>query len=121
MRIATGILGLILGLLVLLQSCAVTTGSAFLEDDATSEAGAIGLFIGLLYFVGGAFAFGLPGVSVIVFGFAGLLGFAAAAQGEFTDLAVWAGAAIILATMAFFSRKKTKRSPGGQESEHAQS
>lgn len=112
MKIATGIIGLILGLLVLMQSCAVTTGGSLINDQTTAEAGAVGMLAAFLYFVGGAFAFALPVVSMVVFGLAALLALGAAATSDFGDLTIWGVVAMILAIMAFFawrSDKKKKR------------
>ena len=66
MKIAVGIIGIFLGLLVLMQSCAVTAGSGLLQDKATGGAGAIGMLVGLLFFIAGAFSFALPLVGTIM-------------------------------------------------------
>ena len=112
MRMAVGILGLVVGLLAFLQSCAVYVGSDMTGDTATSEAGAVGLVVGLAYLVGGAFAFGLPTVSLVVFALAALAAFAAAASGEFADLNVWGFGALILAVLSFVARRKGQRAEG---------
>jgi L-cysteine desulfidase len=75
MKIATGIIGLFLGLLVLLQSCAVTAGSGLANDSATAAAASIGMLVGLVFFIAGAFSFALPLVGAIMFFIAGLLAF----------------------------------------------
>lgn len=108
MKIATGIIAMLLGMLVLLQSCTVGTASHMIGDKASSDAGGIGLIAGFLIFVGGAFAFGLPFVSVIVFTLAGLLALMGAA--EFPDLRVWAIACFVFATMAFFAWRAGRKS-----------
>lgn len=112
MRIAVGILGLMAGLLVILQSCAVSVGSNMVGDAATSDAGAAGLLVGFACFIGGAFAFGLPTVSLVVFALAALAAFAAAASGEFDDLNVWGFGALILAALSFVARRKGQKAPG---------
>lgn len=109
MKIATGIIGIILGMLVLLQSCAVAAGSGLLNDQATGGAGMIGMFVGLLYFVAGAFAFGLPLVSAIVFVVSALFAFLASSQGDFNDLTIWGFISLVLAVMAFFSWRSAKK------------
>lgn len=109
MKIAIGIIGIMLGILVLLQSCTVGTASHMMGDAATGDAGSLGILAGLLLFIGGAFAFGLPIVSTVTFTLAGLIAFAGAA--EFPDLKVWGFVALAMAVMAFFtwrSAKKTK-------------
>lgn len=112
MKIAGGILGLLLGLLVLLQSCTVATTASLVGHEAAG-AGAAGVLVGLLFFVGGAFAFGLPIVSTIAFVLAALLAFLAAS--EFPDMGIWGGVAVALAALCFFAwrsgrpRAKTER------------
>ena len=103
MKIAVGIIGMFLGLLVLLQSCTVAAGSGLLQDKATSGAGAIGMLVGVLFFIAGAFSFGLPLVAAIMFAVAGLFAFLAATQGTFGDITIWGVVALVLALMAFFA------------------
>lgn len=112
MKIATGIIAMLLGLIVLLQSCTVGTASHLIGNQASSDAGAAGVGAGFLIFVGGAFAFALPAVSVFIFAAAGLLALTGAA--DFPDLQVWAVFSGILAAMAlvgWHSDRKKKRTP----------
>lgn len=101
MKIAVGVLGLIIGLLVLLQSCTLAGVSSLGSDASMTTAGQIGMFVGLLFFVGGAFGFGLPLVSAIVFAIAALFGFTA--SDKFTDMGVWATVALLLAALSGFA------------------
>lgn len=107
MKIAVGIIAIMLSLLVMLQSCTIGTASHMLGDQNTSEAGAMGLFAGLLLFFGGAFAFGLPVVSACLFTLAGLMALLGAA--EFPDLTIWAVIAFGLAALSFFAWRSGKR------------
>lgn len=111
MRIAVRIIGLVVGLLVMLQSCAVSTGGALADNKAFSEGGSVGLLVALLYILGGAFAFGLPLVAVACFALAGLLGLMVGMQGVFQDMTVWGIGALILALLAFFSRTRKAQPP----------
>ncbi len=113
MKIATGIIGIFLGLIVLLQSCAVTAGSGLLKDQATGGSAAVGMLVGLLFFIAGAFAFGLPLVSAIIFVAASLLAFLASTQGSFADIVIWAYIALALAVMAFFTWRSGKKKQAG--------
>lgn len=108
MKIAVGIVGILLGMLALLQSCAVTVGSSLTHDQATGGSASIGVLVGFLYFVAGAFAFGLPLVSAIIFGVAALLAFLGASQGNFGDIGIWGGVGIVLAIGAFFAWRSGK-------------
>ncbi|MDA5637886.1 MULTISPECIES: hypothetical protein [Agrobacterium] len=109
MKIAVGIMGLFLGLLVLLQSCAVTAGSGLLNDQATGSAGAVGMLTGVLLVIGGAFSFGLPLVGAIIFFVSALMAFIASSQGSFGDMSVWGVIALLLAVMGFFTWRSAKR------------
>lgn len=109
MKIAVGIIGLFLGLLVLLQSCAVTAGSGLLNDQATGSAGAVGMLTGALLVIGGAFSFGLPLVGAIIFLVSALMAFIASSQGSFGDMSVWGVIALLLAVMGFFTWRSAKR------------
>ncbi|MFK0336995.1 hypothetical protein ACIQT7_07020 [Agrobacterium deltaense] len=109
MKIAVGIIGLFLGILVLLQSCAVTAGSGLLNDPATGSAGAVGMLTGVLLVIGGAFSFGLPLVGAIIFLLSALMAFIASSQGTFGDILVWGVIALVLAVMGFFTWRSAKR------------
>ncbi len=109
MKIAVGIIGLFLGLLVLLQSCAVTAGSGLLNDQATGSAGAVGMLTGVLLVIGGAFSFGLPLVGAIIFFVSALMAFIASSQGSFGDMSVWGVIALLLGVMGFFTWRSAKR------------
>jgi hypothetical protein len=113
MRIAIAIIGIMLGLVVLLQSCTISAGSSLLGDQAMGNAGGIGMIAGFLLFVGGAFSFGLPLVGTIVFAVAAVL--ALMGTERFPDLQVWAVASAILAGMGLIGwrtdRKKKQRAP----------
>ncbi len=110
MKIATGIIAIMLGLLVLLQSCTIGAGSSLTGNQAMAEAGGVGAIAGFFLFVGGAFAFGLPMVGAIVFIVAAFVAVSGADQ--IPDLRVWAVLSLVLAAMALFAwgsdRKKRK-------------
>ncbi|MEN0115464.1 MAG: hypothetical protein AAGD15_01970 [Agrobacterium cavarae] len=108
MKIAVGIIGLFLGLLVLLQSCAVTAGSGLANDSATGAAASIGMLVGIVFFVAGAFSFARPLVGAIMFFLAGLLAFLASTQGKFGDITIWGYIALLLAVMGFFTWRSAK-------------
>ncbi|TIP06465.1 MAG: hypothetical protein E5X72_01740 [Mesorhizobium sp.] len=115
MKIAVGIIGILLGLISMLQSCAVATGGSITSNHDLAGAGSVGVLVGLLFFVGGAFAFGLPLVSTIIFVVGSLFAFIAASS--FTDMKIWAFADLILAAMAFFAWRSARRSGGSVSTE----
>jgi hypothetical protein len=101
MKIAGGIIGILLGLLVFLQSCTVATTAHLVSDGAATQAGSVGIFVGLLFLIGGAFSFGLPLIATIIFAMAALLAFAV--SGDFSDMMIWGIVSAALAAMAFFA------------------
>jgi hypothetical protein len=109
LRIATMILGLILMVIVGLQSCAVYVGGAAFEQRGVEEGGAIGLVVALLFLIGAAFAFTFPLVSLVAFLLAGILGIGEGAS-EFRDLQIWGYVSLVLALLSSFGwREKRKR------------
>jgi hypothetical protein len=110
MKIASGILSLILGLMISLQSCAVGIGGSILDEESATQGGSVGFFVALLFFIGGAFSFALPKVSMVVMIIAGFLGIAAGSTTVYSDMTVWGVVALILAVLNYFgSREKKKK------------
>ncbi|WP_018700326.1 hypothetical protein [Amorphus coralli] len=107
MKIAVGLIGIFLSLLILLQSCAISAGSSLIDDQTTFEAGVVGVMVGFLFFFGGAFAFGLPIVSVVLFALGGLFGLAAAK--DFPDLQIWGFVSLGLAVLALIVWRQSRR------------
>ena len=110
MRIATGIISLLLMLIVGVQSCAVYVGGSALEalgeGSGVAQAGAVAILITLLFLLGGAFSFGLPKVALFIFIAAALLAFAV--SGDFPDMRIWGTVAIVLAIMSYFGNRELK-------------
>ena len=50
-----------------------------------------------------------PMVSVISFAIAAVLGFAAGATTDFSDMSIWGGVAAVLAVMSFFGHRGLKK------------
>jgi hypothetical protein len=69
----------------------------------------IGMLVGVLLFIGGAFSFGLPLVAAIIFALAGVFAFLASTSGTFGDIVVWGFIALALAATAFFTWRAGKR------------
>lgn len=108
-RIATTVVALVLMLVIGLQSCAVYAGGSVLKEDATAQGGALGILLTLLFLVGGAFALGLPTVSLVVFVLAGLLGLLGGLTSGFPDLTIWGVVALVLAVLSYFGRREKRR------------
>lgn len=106
MKIAVGIIGIFLSLIVLMQSCTITGLSGLTEDELTGQAGAVGMLSALLMFFGGAFAFGLPRVAQFVFLASFLVSIPA--RKEFPDMFIWGIASLVLAALLIVAVKKPK-------------
>lgn len=119
MKLATGLIGIFLSLLVMVQACAIFAGSSMAEDQPLGEAGAVGLLVGGLLFLGGAFAFGLPAVSMVIFAIGGLL--AVAISGTFADMWIWGLVSFALAIMSFFAWRSARKARKGSEQAKAAS
>jgi hypothetical protein len=91
------------------QSCTVYVGGSALGQQGTAQGGALGLFVALLFLVGGAFARPFPLVSFLAFLAAGLLGLAGGTTTAFTDLTLWAIASLGLAILSFLSIREKRR------------
>lgn len=109
MRIASGIISLIIGCIVFLQSCTVGIGGEILADEVSSQSGSVGMFVAFLLFISGAFAFALPKVAMVFSAVAALFALLNGATSDFSDMYVWGVIAIILTVMNFFAGKKPKK------------
>jgi hypothetical protein len=107
MKIAVGIIALVLSMMTFLQSCTITGLSGMVEDTATAQAGASGMATGFLMFLGGAFAFGAPRVARVLFVFAFFVSIPA--WKDFPDMRVWGIICLILAVLLFFQQKSPER------------
>lgn len=103
MKIAVGIIGITLAIIALVQSCTLTGLSNLVEDEASGEAGAMGMLTAFLMFFGGAFAFGVPRVAQVLF----VLGFLASipARENFPDMWLWGIISAVLAGLLFLHKK----------------
>lgn len=108
MRIATGVIALVIMLVVGVQSCMVTGLGSLGQDEDLAGGGAIGVLVGFLFLLGGAFSFARPKISMVVFGIAALFGFIGSTTG-FSDLSVYAWASLILACMSYFGDKELRK------------
>lgn len=109
------IIALFLVLTVGFQSCVATVGGSLAVDKATSAAGAVGFLVALLFLIGGAFAMGMPLVSLVCFVLAGTMALAAGFASDFRDLRIWGFVALILATMSFFGHREKRTTRHGGE------
>ena len=109
MRVATMIIGMCLAIVLMAQSCMVFVGGELLTEESLSQGGAVGLFLGLLFLIGSAFALKIPKVSIVVFAIGAVLGFTAGATTEFADMTLWGVAAVILSILSFAGHRKLHR------------
>ncbi len=111
MRIALGIISLVLGLIIGAQSSFLYLGSAVFSDQPMVESSAGGLFVALLLFVAGAFAFKLPRVAMVFAAVAGLFGIFNGMTSEFGDMTVWGVIALAIAVLDWFAGRRPKSRP----------
>lgn len=110
MRVAVLIIGLLLGAVMFVQTFLVNVLGQAGQDENVEQAGAIGVFMCLLWLIACAVVLSFPFVSTVLFVVAALLGFAMG--GEFPDLAIWGGISLILAVMSFLGwlgKRKERR------------
>ncbi len=105
MKIASGIISLLLGFLVLFQSCTVGGLGAIVAPEST--AGPLGMLAGVLLIIAGAFAFQLPKVAGVISLLATLTAFAESTN-DFGDMKIWAVICLVLAAMEFSAARKPK-------------
>lgn len=117
MRVTVLILGLLLGLVMFLQTMLVYGLSNAVDDTNSASAGAVGVLMALMWLVACAFVMPLPMVSVVVFAIAGLFGFAA--SGEFPDLGIWGGISLVLAVLSFFGWRGKRKDTRERQEEKA--
>lgn len=112
MRIAVLIIGLLPGLLLVIQSIVIGMFSeSTIVDDTTSSAGAAGLLMALMWLVACALVIPFPQVSFPIFLLTAVIGLATPA-GKFSDIRFHGAAAILLAGMAFLGwlgKRKERR------------
>lgn len=109
MRIAAMILSLVLMFGVGFQSCTLAVGSEVSGDKATSAVGGAGIFVTVLFLIGGAFVLGKPDVSVVAFALAAALAFGAGTGQGIGPLFGWGVIALGLAILSFFGRRELRK------------
>lgn len=121
MKIATGIISLVLMIVVGVQSCGVALGSSILHDQSGTTGGSLGEFVALLFLLGGAFVFAKPFVSMFFFSLAAIFGWAGGATTMYSDLTIWGFVSLILGIMSFFGwRGDQKKKRAQKESSNIQ-
>lgn len=105
MKVALGIIGIGLSVLVMLQSI-VFDGVDSLIQEEVLYAGSVGVLVAFLIFVAAAFSFRLPLVGGVIFAISGFLAFSISAI--FPDMAFWGSTSLILGTLAGFSGWKER-------------
>ena len=79
------------------------------NNQVTSNAGAMGFLVVVLFLIAGAFAMSFPIVSVVCFLLAGTVALAAGFSSDFADLAIWGFVALALAIMSYFGHREKQR------------
>lgn len=106
MRKAVLILGIILMVIVFVQSLLVGFGGTVFSDAALARGAFLGRIVALLFGVGAAFALGKPGISAILFGAGGLVGIVGGLLTGYHDLILWGVLSIGLGALSFFAMRE---------------
>jgi len=106
MKIASGIISLVLGVIILLQSVIVEFGGTVFGEKSASQGGSVGILVALLFIIGGAFAFRLPKVAMIFSIIACIFAIAVGSTTTFKDMIIWGVLALIFAIMEYFAGRK---------------
>lgn len=109
MRIAVLIIGIVLSVVMAVQTFLVYALGNVGNDADASGGGAVGLLVAFLMLVAAAFAMGVPLVSVILFLLGGVLALLIGASSGFPDLSIWGVVSLILAAMAFVGWRGKRR------------
>lgn len=101
MRIATLIIGLVLGAIMFFQAVLVAAlgDAANTEDDGA--AGGIGLLMCLMWLVACGLVIPAPRVAMILFAVAGLFGILGGTGTDYSDLVVWGVISFVLAVFSY--------------------
>lgn len=106
MKIASGLTSILFSIIIFFQSFVLFVGGGIMADESASSGGAVGLLVALLFFIAGAFTFAHPKVAGFISIAAAFLAFMNWVGGDFSDMAVWAVIALILAVMEFYAGRK---------------
>jgi hypothetical protein len=106
MRIATLIIGLMVGALLFFQS--MTLGMFSSEGSVNSDAASAGFLMALLWLLASALVIAFPRISMVLYGISALIGLLTP-TGAFADLRFHGGVAVVLTVMAFFGYRGKRR------------
>ncbi len=116
-RVATLIIGLLVGLLLFLQSMKIGVFSdTSAVNDVTGTAGAVGLMMALLWLLASALVIPFPLVSFVIFLLTVPLGLFVP-TGEFGDLRFHGGVAVVLSIMSFLGWRGKKKDAAEERAE----
>ena len=108
MRVAVTIVAGGLALVIALQLSTARFGG-FLDGERLRTAGGIAWLIALLYLLGAAFAYGVPGFAVVTFVLVGMISLGMASDGRDSTFGVWGAVALCLAAMSAVGWREKRR------------
>ena len=106
MRIAIGIVGLIFMGLTFAHSCVAFFGGSIFGEESLAQGGAVGILAGVLFGVGGAFAFKLPKVSIVIFAVVAGLGLIVGLATVYSDMIFYGIVAVVLLILSVVAHKR---------------
>jgi len=100
-RIATLIIGLLLGAILFIQSLLIAALSDAANTEHDGSDGATGLLMALLWLVACGLVIPAPRIAMLLFVASGIGGLAAAGPLDFPDLAYWGVVSLVLSAFAY--------------------
>jgi hypothetical protein len=117
MKKAALILGIILMVIVFVQSMLVGFGGTVFSDVALARGAFFGRIVALLFGVGAAFVLGRPIISVVIFAAGSLLGIIGGLVTGYYDLILWGVLSLGLGVLSYFAMHEPEvdRAPSEEE------
>lgn len=106
MKKAALILGIILMVIVFVQSLLVGLGGTVFSDVALARGAFLARIVALLFGVGAAFALGRPLISTVIFAAGGLVGIIGGLVTGYHDLILWGALSLCLGVLSFFAMRE---------------
>jgi hypothetical protein len=109
MRIVVLSSGLVLGVLMFIQTVLIAGLNSAVGDDNAATTETVGGVMSVMWLVACAMVLAFPMISTGIFGLAGLVGLAVGASSGFTDVLIWGLIALVLAIMSFLGWRDKNR------------
>jgi hypothetical protein len=109
MRIVVLSSGLVLGVVMFIQTVLIAGLNSAVGDDNAATTETVGGVMSVMWLVACAMVLAFPMISTGIFGLAGLVGLTVGASSGFTDVLIWGLIALVLAIMSFLGWRDKNR------------